>query len=69
MNARELLDAFVLEQIASQPLAQRALLYRGFAAEATSKEIKSAAHALADECEAIERRHDQLVLDFKRRAL
>jgi hypothetical protein len=69
MTPRQLLDVFVLEQINAQPLARRALLYRAFAAETSNLELKAKVHALADECEEIERRHQQLALDFRRASL
>lgn len=67
LTPRQYLDAFMLEAISGQPLERRALLYRAFAAEARDIAIKHAANALADECDAIERSHRQLVLDFTRR--
>ena len=64
---RAILDCFVLEQIASLPLAKRTLLYRAFAAECADRDLKKRVIDLADECEAIEREHQQLVLQLQAR--
>ena len=59
---------FVLAQSESQPLAVRIGLYRDLAAIAGTARQANNLLALADELEAVEAKHQQLVLDFKRRS-
>lgn len=66
--ARTLLTSFVLEHSINAPLTLRMQLYRALAAELPESAIEFAhLTALADELEAIEARHDQLLLNFRRR--
>lgn len=67
--ARQLLTEFVLEKAAAEALPLRMQLYRALAAELpeTTPEFQQLT-ALADDIEAIEEKHLQLVLDFKRNA-
>lgn len=66
-NAATRLTAFVLDQLAAQPLRRRIELCRDLASLApTPAEAKRFA-ALADDLAAIEARHRQLVLDFQLR--
>ncbi len=64
--ARRLLVEFVLERSVEEPLSKRGALYRALAAElpGCSEEFK-ALMAMADELEAIEARHQQLLLDLR----
>jgi hypothetical protein len=66
--ARQLLTQFVLEQSINEPLQLRMLLYRALAAElpGRSPEFRQFT-SLADELEAIEARHQQLLLDLRAR--
>lgn len=66
--ARNLLVEFVLEKSVEAPLGRRALLYRALAAElpGTAPQFKRLTR-LADELEAIEERHEQLLLNFRER--
>lgn len=59
---------FVLDRLPSEPMQKRAEVYRALSTIVAPAEQKSLT-ALADECEAIERHHQQLALDFQRRAL
>lgn len=67
MNA-ELVE-FILEKVAGEPLEKRAQLYRLIVLSCSDQDLTASVRALADECDEIERRHRQLVLDFKRRSL
>ncbi len=69
LTPKAFLDAFILEQIESQPLANRILLYRSFAAQTQDASLRKSCLSLAADLEDIERRHQQLLLDFKRSAL
>ncbi|MBI3885903.1 MAG: hypothetical protein HY302_09280 [Opitutae bacterium] len=62
------ISAFILEHSAELPLSKRAGLYRDMADLTTDEARADTLTALADDLAAIEQRHDQLVLDFKRRA-
>lgn len=59
---------FAFEQAAAQPAVRRIQLYRDLAAIASTAHESRALLALADELQAIEQRHEQLRLDFKRRS-
>lgn len=69
--ARNVLTEFVLERMELEPIAKRIELLRSLAIfnVSGSPKEREELHALADELEQIERKHRQLVLDFKRRAL
>jgi hypothetical protein len=60
---------FVLEQAASQSAARRIGLYRDLADIAGTTHEAKQLTALANELEAVEAHHQQLVLDFKRRSI
>jgi hypothetical protein len=66
---RQLLNSFVLEQAQSQPIELRKLIYLALAAESQSKEFKAQCNGLAEHLSEIERKHQQLLLDFKRGAI
>jgi hypothetical protein len=67
--ARQLLTDYVLEHCVQEPLTLRLSLYRALAADLPANAPEFAQlTAMADELEGIEARHQQLVLDFKRRA-
>lgn len=61
------LTEFVLEQIAQQPVARRIALYRAFAATVSDKALAANCRSIANLLADVERNHQQLVLDFKRR--
>ncbi len=66
--ARALLTQFVLEHTTDSPLPLRMQLYRALAAELPEEaEEFQRLTKLADELEDIESRHQQLVMDFRRR--
>ena len=67
--ARKLLIDYVLEQCVRETLPVRLQLYRALAADLPedSEEFRQLT-GMADELEAIEEKHQQLALDFKRRA-
>jgi hypothetical protein len=60
---------FVLEKAADETAARRVRLYRALASVIGNESDAVTLVTLADDLEAIERKHRQLVLDFKRRAL
>lgn len=68
--ARNAITGFVLDRMEAEPIAKRIELLRSLAILDTNAAPKEREHfhALADELEQIERKHRQLVLDFKRRA-
>jgi neutral trehalase len=66
--AHEILE-FVLEKAAAEKPARRAELYRALAAVAPSEHDVRRLTELAAEIEAIETKHNQLLLDFKRACL
>lgn len=68
-NAADRLVAHVLNTAGALSLTARAQLYRDSAELIASEKDAVVLNFLAAECEAIERNHAQLVLDFKRRAL
>lgn len=65
----DFLAAFILDQLASQPLGRRVILYRCLASETKRKSLRDECLKLADELESIERRHRQLTLNFERATL
>lgn len=68
MSAAHRLFVHVLETAPTLALRPRAQLYRDTAEVLADRHHGGHLLKLADECEAIERKHQQLVLDFKRRA-
>lgn len=67
MSAASRIAEFVIDKASGEPLSRRIQIYRDMASlvvdDASVKELS----ALADVLEDIERRHGQLVLDFRRR--
>lgn len=68
MNAAEVLHDFVLARLDAEPLKKRAELYRALAELAATPAERKTLRTLAAECELIEKQHEQLLLDFRRRA-
>lgn len=66
-NPTNVLTEFVLAKLDGEPVTKRARIYRALANVATPKDRKRFEQLAAD-CDAITNAHDQLVLDFKRRA-
>ena len=65
---RALLTAFLLEEIAKQPTERRVLLYRAMSADdRVDATLRAECAARASEYEAVLRREDQMILDFRRR--
>jgi hypothetical protein len=60
-----LLYDFVLEKAADEPLRRRLVLYRALAEVMPSPKECRELSRLADELEAIEARHQQLLLDLR----
>jgi hypothetical protein len=67
-NAASRLSEFVLSQLAAQPVSKRIALYRDLAQVAANPKEAKRFTRIADDLQAIERSHAQLILDFKRRA-
>lgn len=63
------LSIFVLDRIDNEPLAKRAALYQALATITGDETEAIRLNALAADCLAIEKKHLQLALDFKRAAL
>lgn len=61
--------AFVLDRLSSEPVATRVTILRDLANISPLPDEAKRIRTLADELEDAERRHRQLVLDFKRAAL
>lgn len=59
---------FVLAKLDSEPVGARCKLMRSLSLIIGDEMVSNQLNALADELEQIERKHRQLVLDFKRRA-
>ncbi len=68
-TSNEILGEFVLAHACGLELPRRARLYRALAEVIGDEKDAAQFIALANDCDAIERKHQQLVLDFKRRAL
>ena len=64
----QIIHEFVLAHLPDEPLAKQVELYRALAAHAATRVERDELTALANECEALIRRHHQLTLDFQRRA-
>lgn len=62
------LTEYLLEKVADEPLAKRSHLYRLIVVSTDDSGLEAQCRKFADELDAFERRHDQLVLDFKRRS-
>lgn len=68
MSPSTLLTRFVLEKMDAESIRTRITLVRALAQVAPSDAERNALNNHADELEAIERSHRQLVLDFNRRS-
>ena len=62
------LHAFVIEKAAEENPARRARLFRALARVSGNKEDAERLHCLALQCDELDGNHQQLLLDFKRRA-
>ncbi len=60
-----ILSEFVLERIEGEPLARRIVLCRALAAVTANKTQRAELVAMADELARIERRHRQLLINFR----
>ena len=67
-KAGPVLFAFVLDKLPNEPVAKRAEIYRALAQFTASNEERRQFEKLAADCDAIINAHDQLVLDFRRKA-
>ena len=65
-NPVTILDEYVMCNAEREPMAVRAKLYRALAEVVTNTNRSSELRKLAIDLDDIERRHAQLVLDFKR---
>ena len=63
-----MLVEFILEQIEQQPPSKAVLLYRALAADAGDCILAKRCHEQADHIERVQRAHQQLLLEFKRKA-
>ena len=63
----ELLTEYILEKLSEEPVGKRILLYRAIAIETKCPLLTANCRRLANELEAIEARHEQLVLNFRTR--
>lgn len=63
----EYLTGFLLEQISQQPADRRIALYLCLASETKDGALRAQCHAMARELEAIVRKEEQMLLDFRRR--
>lgn len=68
MNDLSVISAFVMDKLDGEPIARRIQLKRALAEIVPTPKQRAALLKMADDLEAIERRHRQLVLDFQRRA-
>jgi hypothetical protein len=64
-NAADRLTGWILEKASEEPLQKRVSLYRDAAATIASSRVSARLSRLADELEAIEARHQQLLLDLR----
>lgn len=62
----ETITRYVLDKLSSEALSKRAELYRALAAITPSKKERRVYEGLANECDAIQEAHDQLVFNFRR---
>jgi hypothetical protein len=67
LSSKDFLAEFILEQASAQPMDRRILLYRALSTELRDCGLQDKCTALADELEAIEARHQQLLLDLRAR--
>ena len=67
-NPSLLIYEFVLERVSDEPLERRAQIYRALATVIGREDLAAQLIAHANSLDEIERRHAQLVLDFKRGA-
>ncbi len=59
---------YVLERMGEEPLRQRIVLAEALAEIAPTEKLRAELNEMAAELSAHEERHEQLVLNFKRRA-
>jgi hypothetical protein len=64
----QIVCTYVLMKAADEAPSRRGRLYRALAAVVGNEADATSLLALADDCDAIERKHQQLVLNFKGRA-
>jgi len=57
-----------MERLEGETIARRILLNRALSALTVDIQEQKSLNQMADELEAIQRKHQQLLLDFKRRA-
>lgn len=67
-KAGPILFGYVLEKLPGETVAKRAELYRALAQFSPSADERQQFEKLAGDCDAIINTHEQLVLDFRRRA-
>lgn len=67
-GASEVIVGFVLTRLATEPLPERAKMYRALAQFSPRNDERKQFEALAADCDAIQATHDQLVFDFRRRS-
>jgi hypothetical protein len=69
LTARQILEVFLLEEIAAQPSDKKLLLYRALAVDTRDSALSTACNLMADELEMFARLERQMLLDFQRGAL
>lgn len=67
-NPATVVVEFVLERLSDEPIQRRITLTRALSQLAPTADLQSALHSMTAELEKIERQHQQMLLDFKRRA-
>lgn len=65
----QVIHDFIFENAAHEPVQKRILLYRSLAMEIKDEEIAEQLHVLAEDLEAAEKRHNQLLFNFRARNL
>ncbi len=63
----EILEEFILEKASGEPIRRRLLIYRALACQIKDLNFKKELNALAQELEAAEHHHQQLLLSFRTR--
>ncbi len=66
MSSFEIIGEFALEHLHAESPTKRAKVYRALASLSHSPDEKRQFDSLADNCDAITARHEQLAFDFKR---
>lgn len=64
-NPGAIISGFVLDHLAEQPLARRITLTRALAELAPTNHERRQLIAMADDLETVERRHQQLLFNFR----